>query len=546
MQKQFAAIYARYSTDRQSDTSLEDQVRNCTRIAEAAGYTTAPDLIFTDAAVSGTAGALEKRVGYLAMLRAWEEGRFQALVCDELSRLARSLAETGRLEERIERSGVRLMTADGLDSRTPQWQLLVGITGAIAAHFVRETRHRVVRGMQGQLERGYEIAAPAFGYDLHREVGPEGVRVGTRWTVNETEAAKVREMFKMRSDGQSYAAIAAHLNASGIAPPRRGRAGKGYWRPATVFQLLSHRIYRGVFVANGSGFAKAKAKKEHRTIREVEYARPHLRLVDDETWYACNRRGKGSIRGGRTNLLSGLLSCGHCDSALSVVSGPSSQVYCASCQLAVRVGAQPTWFRYVSANAVRQVLRAVLGKLLAGAALSAFKTRLRERLEGRDPGAVEALEAKRGACVRACERIARALREVDADDNILTGEYNVARSRLREVELEIARTKAELSKEAKAAIDAQIQVDPLCIVEQILESPPDVGAAQVVLARLFPRIALVDRPRRFESVWDVEFAPGVALAYAAGNDVVENAVEGVRLRVTCSNQRPTPWKVVEV
>ena len=116
MQERRAAIYARFSTDRQRDTSLEDQIRNCTRVAEAAGYQVSQELTFADAAITGTASGLAKRVEYQKMLRAWDERRFEAIVVDEASRLARSLAEIGRLEERIESSGVRLITADGLDS----------------------------------------------------------------------------------------------------------------------------------------------------------------------------------------------------------------------------------------------------------------------------------------------------------------------------------------------------------------------------------------------------------------------------------------------
>lgn len=34
-----ATIYARFSTDKQSDSSIEDQYRNCTRYAERCGMT---------------------------------------------------------------------------------------------------------------------------------------------------------------------------------------------------------------------------------------------------------------------------------------------------------------------------------------------------------------------------------------------------------------------------------------------------------------------------------------------------------------------------
>ena len=48
------AIYARYSCDKQNETSLEDQIRRCTELAQRHGWSISQDLIYTDAAASGT------------------------------------------------------------------------------------------------------------------------------------------------------------------------------------------------------------------------------------------------------------------------------------------------------------------------------------------------------------------------------------------------------------------------------------------------------------------------------------------------------------
>jgi len=55
---------------------------------------------------------------------------------------------------------VRVITADGLDSESPSWSLQIAVMGAMAEQALKETTHRVKRGMQGQLERGYMIATP--------------------------------------------------------------------------------------------------------------------------------------------------------------------------------------------------------------------------------------------------------------------------------------------------------------------------------------------------------------------------------------------------
>src|SRR5882724_7169851 len=60
-----AAIYARFSTEKQSEASIEDQFRVCERIAEREGFNVVAR--FSDAAISGGTSA---RIGYQSLLKA--------------------------------------------------------------------------------------------------------------------------------------------------------------------------------------------------------------------------------------------------------------------------------------------------------------------------------------------------------------------------------------------------------------------------------------------------------------------------------------------
>jgi DNA invertase Pin-like site-specific DNA recombinase len=51
------AIYARYSSDLQRESSIEDQIRRCREFAERQGWSIAEDHIRCDAAISGAATA---------------------------------------------------------------------------------------------------------------------------------------------------------------------------------------------------------------------------------------------------------------------------------------------------------------------------------------------------------------------------------------------------------------------------------------------------------------------------------------------------------
>ena len=78
------AIYARYSGDKQRETSIDDQVRNCTQHVEREGFSVSQ--VYHDKAITG---AIKARPGYQQMLKDAEAGAFDILMVDDLSRLSR-------------------------------------------------------------------------------------------------------------------------------------------------------------------------------------------------------------------------------------------------------------------------------------------------------------------------------------------------------------------------------------------------------------------------------------------------------------------------
>jgi hypothetical protein len=83
-----AALYARYSTEKQSGASIEDQHRLCERLAERHRLTVVDR--FSDAAISG--GTAE-RPGYQALLAAARRHELDVIMAEDTSRLWRNLAE---------------------------------------------------------------------------------------------------------------------------------------------------------------------------------------------------------------------------------------------------------------------------------------------------------------------------------------------------------------------------------------------------------------------------------------------------------------------
>jgi DNA invertase Pin-like site-specific DNA recombinase len=98
--------YARYSSDLQSFTSIEDQQRKCREFGNREGWHEVR--AYHDAAISGVGS---DREGLQRMLSdASNRSRdFDAILVDDTSRLSRSLPEIVTLHQRLSHHGVRVI-----------------------------------------------------------------------------------------------------------------------------------------------------------------------------------------------------------------------------------------------------------------------------------------------------------------------------------------------------------------------------------------------------------------------------------------------------
>lgn len=546
------SVYARYSCDKQSETSLEDQIRRCRELAIRHGLMVNDALIYSDSAMSATDKGDAHRDGYRRLRQDWDAGKFEVLLVDEFSRLSRDAVEQAILLKRLESNRrVRLITADGIDTQDPDWQLRLGLQGLLAQQESRKLRHRVDRGMVGQLERGYMIATPAYGYDLQREYDSRKEHIGTRWQSNSYEAAIVQKVFSKREGGDSMHQIAAWLNSEGIMCSRKARnADGGHWRPSRVKTMLNNPIYRGVFVWHGSTTYAAKMKKLGSPVSKLEYARPELRLVSDETWFRCNNSSiSRSGYGGGTHALTGLLSCGCCGSTLALSAlRRCRSVYCSACTEAQSSkGEIQRMTSTVAVNGVQLMLTYALGHFVSEPFLEAFRQSLRLRLTGDSRLEVEEYEARLKKLKTSQDRLSRMLVDLTDDDAILQQRYEETRQKFNQTREHLGQLKTGLQMVDVKVVEAQLQVDPRQLIQGLFDSGQPPQRLRTVLARLFPSVVFEGKEGRYLSTFRIRFAPGVALAMASGTEAISESELEARLilRYYPSNQKIQPgyWTV---
>src|SRR5689334_7551563 len=100
-----AAIYARFSTDRQNPKSIEDQITQCRALIERNGWRV--EAVYRDAVESS---ATLHRPGFASMMAAAEERQFDVIVAEDIDRLARGEGDAPKLRQRCEFLGVEIHT----------------------------------------------------------------------------------------------------------------------------------------------------------------------------------------------------------------------------------------------------------------------------------------------------------------------------------------------------------------------------------------------------------------------------------------------------
>ena len=323
-------LYARFSTDNQKESSVDDQFRICRLRIESNDWKEVA--AYSDKAVSGST-RVEDRQGGSAMLTQAMAGNFDALIMEGLDRLSRDQVEQESIVRRLEHRGIRIIgVSDGYDSTHSARKVLRGVRGLINEIYLDDLRKKTHRGQSGQIERGYIAGGKSYGYDIIKCDG------GSRYQINDSEAQWVKYIFKEYSEGASVQSIAHNLNKMGIVSPRKTAWGVSaiYGSPVKGSGILNNRLYIGELVWNRSKWQKnpdtGKRQRIERPKKEWKIIpTPSLRIIDDVIWNKVRNRidagrdANGRKRYGRKgiSLFGGYLSCPNCHGKLVVVNAVS-------------------------------------------------------------------------------------------------------------------------------------------------------------------------------------------------------------------------------
>ncbi|TJZ82031.1 recombinase family protein [Paracoccus hibiscisoli] len=334
-----ALIYARYSSDLQSASSTEDQIRVCRQLCATQGWVVVDTV--EDRAVSG---ASHLRPGFQRLHEAARDGVCDVIVAEALDRLSRDQEHMAGLYKRLAHHGVKIVTR----SEGEIDEMRVSFGGLMSSQFLKQLAEKTRRGLEGRVMAGKSGGGNCYGYRVRRGFDAGGAVITGERDIDDAEAAVVRRIFADYDAGLSARSIAAALNGEGVTPPRSGGKGSGSWGSSTIqgnwkrgTGILNNELYIGVRVWNRQSFVKDPdtSKRQARLNPPEMWVTtevPDLRIIDAALWDRVKARQAGireamnpagvnvprprPERARRPDyLLSGLVRCEGCGSGYSMI-----------------------------------------------------------------------------------------------------------------------------------------------------------------------------------------------------------------------------------
>ena len=131
--KKTAVIYARYSSERQTEQSIEGQLRECYDFAKRSDITIVGEYI--DRALTGTS---DKRPQFLKMIEDSKKKNFEYVLVYQLDRFARNRYDSAHYKNVLNKNSVKVVSVTETISRGAEGILLESMLEGMAEYYSAE------------------------------------------------------------------------------------------------------------------------------------------------------------------------------------------------------------------------------------------------------------------------------------------------------------------------------------------------------------------------------------------------------------------------
>ncbi len=281
-------IYARYSSERQTEQSIDGQLRICTEYAERNG------IVIVDTYIDrATTGTNDNRNAFQRMLKDSNKQAWDIVLVYKLDRFSRNKYEMAMHRKTLRDNGIKLVSAMENIPDSPEGIILESLLEGMAEYYSAELSQKVRRGMnesrhKGNFTGGYVL----YGYKIENK----------KVLIDEDKAEVVRYIYNQYAAGVYVKDIIASLTARGIL--NRGKP----FAKNTVYNILSNEKYSGVYRYKDEVFTNIYPRIVPERVFEIvreKIAENHYGKHDSNVVY----------------LLKNKIRCGYCGKPITSESG---------------------------------------------------------------------------------------------------------------------------------------------------------------------------------------------------------------------------------
>jgi DNA invertase Pin-like site-specific DNA recombinase len=182
-----AVIYARYSSDKQTEQSIEGQLHVCREYAER------NDIVIVDTYIDrAMSGTNDNRADFQRMIKDSSKRAWDLVLVYKLDRFSRNKYETAMHKKTLKDNGIKLISAMENIPDTPEGIILESLLEGMAEYYSAELSQKVTRGMRETRAKGkFTGGTVPYGYKV----------IDQKLYINDDEAEIVRNIYEQYANG---------------------------------------------------------------------------------------------------------------------------------------------------------------------------------------------------------------------------------------------------------------------------------------------------------------------------------------------------------
>lgn len=285
-----AVIYARYSSDKQTEDSIEAQLRACQEFAAQKGHVVSH--VYIDRAKTGKN---DRRPEFQKMMHDAESGDFSLLLIHKYNRFARRVSDHVKYEDRLNSYGVELIAVAENFGHGKESIIMKALMRSLSEYYIMDLADETRKGLRETALKGLHAGGVApFGYDV----------VDQKYVINPLEAIYVKKIFNAALERRGYVDLIAEMAQNGI----RGKRGKPI-KYTQIYEILRNEKYTGVYAYSSTEESRRTDRRRKPNAIRVDGALPVIieKALFQEVQKIMDERKQ---TGTKTNYLcSGLVYC---------------------------------------------------------------------------------------------------------------------------------------------------------------------------------------------------------------------------------------------